>query len=320
MTTSLIPSVAAQFERGDWRIVVTGASGWLGMATLELLHNLLGKAVTSHVACFGRNARTLTLPGGQQIAQRPLAELANLPARPTLLLHYAFLTKEKAEELTEPAYRAANAEIARVVEEALLTIDARGIFIASSGAAYFAEDPTASAAMRLYGEMKRDDEDRFATWGTACGRRVVIGRVFNISGRYINKLGSYALANFVVDAMAGRPVAVKAPHRVERAMVDVTDVINLLFAELLASTSGVARFETGGDAMELGELAAVVAAELRARGSVKRAPITSARVDRYVGDDTVWQRACTAHGIQPATLLLQIRQTAEFLAETANYP
>lgn len=319
MGFALQPAIAAGLASSPFRIIITGASGWLGMATLEMLHGLLGPALTDRVLCFGSSARTLTLPFGFTMTQEPLSALAELPAAPSLLLHYAFLTKEKAEQQDEAAYRKANAAIASLVEAALLPIDVRAIFVASSGAAYSGDDPAAGPAMRLYGAMKRDDEDRFAAWATRTGRRAVIGRVFNISGRHINKLGSYALASFVVDALAGRRIVVKAPHRVERGMVDVADVINLVFAELLAAPDGVARFETAGDAMELGDVAQAVADTLGAPG-VDRAAITSTHVDHYVGDPAIWLAACARQGIVPSDLASQIRQTAEFLAEIKRRP
>ena len=66
--------------------------------------------------------------------------------------------------------------------EALDRIDARAIFVASSGAAAAAEDPTASPAMSVYGWLKKGDEDAFAGWAEERGRRAVICRIFALSG------------------------------------------------------------------------------------------------------------------------------------------
>src|SRR3546814_4953036 len=92
--------------------------------------------------------------------QRPLADLIKLPYQPTYLLHFAFLTKDRAETMQEADYCAANRAIRQSVLDALDPIGVEAGFIASSGAAQFADDMLAKPAMRLYGMLKREDEDR----------------------------------------------------------------------------------------------------------------------------------------------------------------
>jgi nucleoside-diphosphate-sugar epimerase len=144
------------------RIIITGAGGWLGLATLDLLARALGDGFDKRVRAFGSSTRTLRLRDGTQVLQRPLTDLVWLPAEPSLLLHFAFLTKDRAETMSEADYRAANRAISDAVLSALEPIGAQAVFLASSGAAAKADDPAAHAAMRLYGAMKRDDEDAFA--------------------------------------------------------------------------------------------------------------------------------------------------------------
>ena len=53
MTDGLTPHVAQALAANKARIVITGAGGWLGMATLELLAAALGDNVAHRVRCFG---------------------------------------------------------------------------------------------------------------------------------------------------------------------------------------------------------------------------------------------------------------------------
>src|SRR6185369_6164331 len=102
---------------------------------------------------------------------------------------------------------------------------------------------------------KRDDEGAFAAWAKRSGKTVAIARIFNLSGPHINKLGSYALACFILDALAGGPIAVKATHEVWRGYVAVRELMSLAFAMLLEGRRGAALFETGGEPLEMGEIA-----------------------------------------------------------------
>lgn len=309
---ALSPGVADALRASPHRIVVTGAGGWLGLATLELLAEALGARMGERVRCFGSGARTLALRGGRAVEQRPLAEIAVLPPAPTLLLHLAFLTKDRALDMDEDAYRAANEGLSRTVLDALDAIGVRGVFVASSGAARHAGDAAAAPAMRLYGTLKRDDEERFAAWAQARGRTAVIARVFNVTGPYMNKHEHYALASFINDALDGRAIEVRAPHRVVRGFVAIRELMSLVFALLAEDSGAVIRFETGGEGLELADVARAVAAELGGP-AVRRAAITGERVDHYVGEGSAYGALLARHGIESIPFPRQIRETAEFL-------
>lgn len=303
----LSPGVAAALAASDHRIVVTGAGGWLGLATLELLDNALGAAFADRVVAYASRARDVTLRSGTVVALRPLVDIACLPPRPTLVLHLAFLTKDRVASMDEAAYREANAALSASVLAALDAIGATGVFVASSGAARSAGDAAATPAMRLYGELKTHDETLFADWAQQTGRTAVVTRIFNVAGPYINKPGHYALAAFVADALVARPIAVQAPHRVVRSFVAIRELMSLVLALLLGGP-GIVRFDTGSDELELADLAAAVAAELG--GSVARAPIVGDRIDRYVGDPGPYRMLLARHAIARVSLAEQIRDTA----------
>lgn len=304
--------VSRALAAGTQHIAVTGAGGWLGLATLDLIERALGPAFATRVTCYGSARRLLDLGGGRQVAQRALADLAALEATDVWLLHFAFQGKERAEAMDEAAYRAANRAIADTVLAALDRIDVRAMFVASSGAAASADDPAASPAMRLYGGMKRDDEDRFAAWAIARDRHAVIARVFNITGPYINKHQAYAMASFILDALAGRQIEVRAPRAVIRGYVAIRELMSLVFALMAAAPTGVMRFDTGGEPLELGAVATAVDRALGGRG-VARAAIVEPGADRYVGDDAGYAELLAAHAIAAVPLDRQIVETADHL-------
>ena len=308
----LDPQVAQALARSNKRIVITGAGGWLGLATLGSLAAVLGDSFATRVVAFGSAARTLELHGGITVEQRPHAELHQLAPEPTWLLHFAFLTKDRAETMDEAAYRAANAAIRHAVLDNLGRIGAEAVFVASSGAAYKAQDPAASPAMRLYGGLKAEDEAQFAAWGEATDKRVVIARIFNVTGPYINKHQAYALASFILDGLAARPIQVRAPRRVVRGYVPIAELISLSLAEMAAAPSGVVRFDTGGEPLELGEVAAVVASHFDGV-TVQRAEIVDPEADVYHGDPAQYANLLQHHGITPEPLGAQVAKTIDYM-------
>ena len=308
----LASHIAQALRRDQRRILITGASGWLGRATLDLLRQALGSQFHERVRCFGSGERVLALAGSETIAQRPLAALADLGEQPSLLLHLAFLGKERAEQMDEPQYRAANRAIGERVLGALDRIGVEAAFVSSSGAAAFADDRKASAAMRLYGAMKRDDEDTFARWAETTGKRLVIARIHNLSGPHINKPGSYALACFIGDALGGGPIRVRAPHDVVRGYVAIRELMSLVFACLLRGRAQIIRFDTAGEPVELGALAELVSAQFG--GCAIERPARVPGEDRYVGDPSIYRSLLQRERIAEVPLDRQVAETAAFLS------
>ena len=309
------PVVSAILERSEDRLIVTGASGWLGMATLEFLFDALGEeAARRRIVCFGSAPRTLDLRNHRRVDQKALSELGDLATEPSTLFHFAFLTKDRAQSMDEAAYRAANNAISAQILSQIDRIGVDRVLLASSGAAYAgADDQSIAPEMRLYGEMKRSDELRFAEWAEGAGRRLAIARIFNVTGPYINKHQAYAFASFLLDGLAGRPIEVRASHCVVRGYVAIREVMALALALLHESQApGVIRFDTGGEPMELGRVADFVADQFPS-SHVVRAPIGSAVSDSYHGDFEAYARLLSTHGIASVSMKEQVRETMDYL-------
>lgn len=305
--------VAASLRASGLRVVVTGAGGWLGMATLELLAWALGDDFDSRVVAFGSSARRLELRGGITIQQQPLSLMARLEARPSLLLHYAFPGRERAEALSEATYRATCERLTGEVLGALDRIGVEAAFVASSGAAGRADDPAAPKALRTYGALKHAEERRFAEWARQGAGRAVIGRVFSVTGPWINKRERYAIAAFLNDAMAGQPILVRAPSRVVRSYVAIREIVSLALALMFERCGeNVIRFDTGGVPRELEAVARAVASHWPGV-PVVRAPITGPAADTYHGDGAEWARLLERHAIRPVPFVQQVAETAQWL-------
>jgi UDP-glucuronate decarboxylase len=312
---------ARRLARSDLRIVVVGAGGWLGLATLELLQRLLGADFDLRVRAFGSNARTLHLRDGVRVEQCAAEDLRGLTPAPSLVLHLAYLTQEKARAMPVEAYEAANRAISANVLEALDPIGATGVFVASSGASYAADDPDAAASLRLYGSLKREDERAFAAWAGRTGRSAAIARIFNLAGPYINKRTSYALACFIADALARRPVTVAATRPVYRSYVTISQLMSVVFGILTERAAGSIRFDTAGERdYEVGEIAAAVVAALDADVPVTRPPLSSDAADRYVGEGAIYDELRLHYGVGPVSLIDQIRETAQFMTQSLVMP
>ena len=315
---ALPPALAERLRASHWRVLVTGAGGWLGQAALELLADALGADCRRRVVTFGSNQRTLVLRDGSEVRQHPLSMLPMCPRQPSLLLHFAYLTREKATQMPVETYIATNRALSRLAVEGGAAIGVERAFVTSSGAA-----PAALAAADdadpglLYGKLKREDEmlfERFALH--APGRRAFVTRLFNLSGPYINKLDSYALASFIRQARSGR-IQVRARHPVVRSYTSASNLLGVAMGQLLAQDAPpFLQVETAGDQeIEVGELARMVRDIVSPDAAIERAGFASEPVDHYVGNGTVYRRLMAGHGVAEHTLRRQIADTAEYVTQ-----
>jgi nucleoside-diphosphate-sugar epimerase len=308
---------ARRLVEGGARVVVTGASGWIGLATLEMLHGLLGESFQSRVACFGGRARRLSLREGVEVAQAPLEALDELAAVPSLVLHLGFITQGPQMTLGAGDYVAANKALAQRVISALDRIGAEAVFLASSGAAYLADPGGGPQSKELYGWLKVQDEDAFSRWGAERGKTVATARIFNLAGPYMNRRLTYALACFIADALAGRPITVRATHPVYRSYTAIEELMSVAFGALTASPSRAFAFDTAGEeTLEMGELADCVAAALGSSHRVVRPQMhAGAAADRYVGDGAAYTALGRELAVARTSFSDQIRQTADYMAQ-----
>jgi len=295
---ALHESLARRLSEGSECIGVTGATGWFGRVTLDLLGEALGReAFLSRVHAYASTVRSIevTNVGGVQV--RALAELQPCD----VLLHYAFLTKDRVAGQGGEAFVTANLEITRRVLDSL----GGALFYTSSGAARRPD-----VDVNPSGALKRLDE---IVLPPQCPGACVVARVFNVSGAHMTKPGLYALGDLILAAREGRPLRIAAHGDVVRSYAAVSDIVQVGLAELLDGRD--AFFETAGDTqVEIEELAHAVREALgREDLAVERVRQPGGATDLYVGDGSAFFELADRHGIALQSLAQQIRETAAAL-------
>jgi len=305
----------------DVCFAVTGATGWLGQATLDVLDSALGPQFAERVIAFGSHGREIKLHEGRHVDIHPLDNLVNLPAEKRyVFLHYAFLTRDKVATHSHDDYVAGNSAITGAVSHAIAGRKAIGLFIPSSGAVYRADGTLDDDIVaNPYGVLKRRDELHFAQLAAQEDIPLAVMRVFNLAGPYVNKVNTYALSSIILDVLRGGPIILHASHPVVRSYVSIFNVIDLALCMLSDREEPIVEpFDTAGEGeSELGELAQLCASVLdRPNIRIERPPLLEGPVDRYVGDGTAMRDRAVRYGVALAPLPAQIEQTADFLGET----
>ena len=159
-----------------------------------------------------------------------------------------------------------------------------------------APDPLAPNA--AYGEGKRVAEALCAVYSRRCGFDAIIARCWAFVGPYLPLDGSFAIGNFIRDALAGDTIQVGGDGTPYRSYLYGADLAVWLWTLLLRGDSCRAYNVGSDEARTIGDLARLVAAcsALPRPVSVEfaRTPIPGAVAERYAPDVA---RAATELGL-----------------------
>jgi nucleoside-diphosphate-sugar epimerase len=304
---------AVRTTYADWAarrkggVAVTGASGWIGSALVDQLIALLPPEGSIALRLFGSAPRTLEIRG-RQLAVESLADAVPLGDGEWLVLHLAVVGADRLGDAPDQL-TAANLAVLDQALRLAETAAVRRFVHASSGAIHQTD---ASGRKRAYGDMKRAQENHVRAWAARTGAPLLMPRIFNVGGPYINHITSYALGDLISQALETGAVRIEARQAVVRSYVHVFELARVVL-DMALDPDAPAVFDTAGEeAVEMADLARALGRDLDLRLDIQRPPMTAGE-DRYVGDGQIYQAAIARSGAVPLGLTPIIRDTAAYI-------
>ncbi len=293
-------ALAAQ-ALGNDRVLITGASGWLGRTALDLLAPL-----GLPTLALANRPRTIRV-GDREIQCRAWDDQEVAAFAPTVVLDCAFLTRDHVANMPLDEYVATNRALIQRLVYATQLPGVRLALTVSSGAAVHPHDALDGPVEdNPYGYLKREAEHRLAQAAAQSGAVPIVARAWSISGAHMQKPQGYALGSMIRDADSGA-IRIVARHPVFRRYVLAEELLALSIAE---GGVGPAIINSGGELVEMAELAARIAAVVRPNAVISRDEVNPRNPDRYHSDGQDWERRCQRWDLASAPLDHQIEITA----------
>lgn len=273
-----------RYLRPHDRILVLGAGGWFGQTLLNELPrgvSQLGIASTAR----------------EQLREFDAALIQDFA--PTVVINFAFLTRERLDKEGLDQFTAINSKLTQQFVQSAELESVRAALTISSGAAI--TEPELP-----YGALKFAEE--LAAIGLEQeGRSVVVGRAYSLSGPYVRRPKDYAFSDLILQAHSGR-VLIKSDRPTFRRYIAVSDFLAVCLTAALNGDSGV--IESGGNLIEIRELAEIIVKRVRPDATIERVKLTSTAESIYASDNLSWMEATKKHGLEPLTLEEQVDATA----------
>lgn len=290
------------------RIIVTGASGWLGRTMVHILDShraqylLLGS--TNRFEQFSNGPKQI-----HEMSQDLVFDFA-----PTFVVDFAFLTREKTANYSFDQYVEINRELTSQARWMLELPTVKYFLSTSSGAAVSPKfNAGNSFNLNPYGYLKHESEQVLLSTAAEVGVPLVVARTWNVSGEFVTKVNGFAFSQMIASALTTRTIKIESKQPVYRRYVDVEDLLKVCMGTLAKSGKGRV-IDSGGDLIDLVTLGQMIAAFIGSDVKISHSVDNSLESDSYYSDGYSWDQACRELDYSPLGISSQIAKVANALA------
>ena len=316
---------AQDFFRRDsssWPICVVGATGWIGRTLLhELQLRLTQEEFFDRVIAFGSVEKTILSTAYDVAVAIPVFPLSAMPdfcrERKVLILHAAFLTKDRIQDHGIDAFCQINSTITSLVHQSLLAAITSRVLVFSSGAAKAIDcmnsDQSTHMTVDPYGYLKRKEE---AVLSSITNARVQVLRVYALTGFFIRTPHRFAVGSFLQAALAGKPVVVESTSPVIRGYVNASDLADSSISWLFSTTEPHGPIAAVTHIVTLASLAEKISKMWSLPAPIIPAAIGSP--NSYSASPREFLEFLSRYSVVPKLLSVQLSETASGIARNSS--
>jgi nucleoside-diphosphate-sugar epimerase len=207
--------------------------------------------------------------------------------KPTVVIDTAFVTRERLPILGHKTYIETNQKlIDQSLVIAALPSVRKYIGFSSGATMHLAGHTSFSLEENPYAAQKRIYESKISDIAENLQSDISVARVWSVTGSYCTKPQAFAFTDLIAQAKLGL-IEIKAKHLVCRRYCSVEDVLALALMPLGRGSQTV--FDTGGDLIEIGDLAKLVVELVNPNAKIHRQIDPGLPSDDYHSDNSDWE-------------------------------
>jgi nucleoside-diphosphate-sugar epimerase len=289
--------------RSDDRVLVTGAAGWFGRTAIAMT-----RGAGLELLATGSKDQKIEIDGQSQAVHAQTLEII-LAFRPTVIIDSAFVTRERLPVLGHKAYIEANQKI---IDESLAIAampSVRKYIGFSSGATkHLAGHSSFSIEENPYAAQKRMYESKMSEITANLQSDISVARVWSVTGSHCTKPQTFAFTDLIAQAKLGL-IEIKAKHLVFRRYCALEDVLAIAMLPTAPGSNPI--FDTGGDLIELGELAKRVVNLVNPNAEIRRQIDPELPSDDYYSDSEDWDGLLQSADLAKDSISEQVTRVAQ---------
>jgi hypothetical protein len=256
----------------------------------------------------GSKDQKIEIDGQSQAVHAQTLEII-LAFRPTVIIDSAFVTRERLPVLGHKAYIEANQKI---IDESLAIAampSVRKYIGFSSGATkHLAGHSSFSIEENPYAAQKRMYESKMSEITANLQSDISVARVWSVTGSHCTKPQTFAFTDLIAQAKLGL-IEIKAKHLVFRRYCALEDVLAIAMLPTAPGSNPI--FDTGGDLIELGELAKRVVNLVNPNAEIRRQIDPELPSDDYYSDSEDWDGLLQSADLAKDSISEQVTRVAQ---------
>lgn len=244
------------------KALISGATGWLGRETIRKVVSGSFKEIdSSNLILQSSKNRVVDFGNGFKF---PVQEFNGHLAGQEIMgfVHLAFLTREKVTEYGFENYAIRNLQLISSACQVIRRMKPKWVVLVSSGAIFDRESGNMEDDLvrNPYGYLKRIEELALTDAAKDVNANIVIGRLWGAAGIEMPINRAYAVSDFIEQAFYDKKIHINSGGNVFRKYCDAGEFMEVLIKLALKGESTT--LDSGGDVVELEEVAKVIASKL----------------------------------------------------------
>jgi len=291
------------------RVVVNGASGWLGQSTGHVLSQSKLVLNSNDLLLFGSKDRIAKFGIWEAVPQFSLHKEYRIFGDYDLFVQLSFKTRDYFEILGEEKYVKINRDIIQKSIELLINSKPKYVVLVSSGAVTQYLELNRENPQNTYAKLKLEEEESFIRTCSKLGSELLILRLWSASGADMPNPKKYAIGNLIFQSLYSPQIKVNSPNFIFRRYIDSRNQMEIAIRGCI--NFGGRILNSGGFLIEIGELALRIRDLLSPTKTILRDQESNLPADSYFSTDTDSADLARILGIPILSINNQIRHTAE---------
>jgi UDP-glucuronate decarboxylase len=289
------------------KIVITGATGWLGHASLQAIKKVMPEVKPEDLILYASRTRSHSDPSFGLVNVLELASSELSSRKVDLFISLALKTRDYSMKMDEEEYLNSNKALIEKNLELMKLVHPQKIILISSGVV--SKYLEGNGPLDPYTEVKILEEKLFNEFAQQENSQLIILRLWGATGALMTEPLKYAIGNLIHQAETTNQMIINSKTEVFRRYTDATQIFEVLIRAIQMGYSGT--LNSGGVIVEIKALAQRISDYYGKSIEIVRNLESGGEPDFYVPTDSEFDELANTVGVSLLNLEDQIALTAK---------
>lgn len=289
------------------KVLITGATGWLGHAALQAIRKILPEVKLEDLHLYASRERSHLDPSFGVVKINQFASSEYTPKNIDLFIGLALKTRDYSMKMVEKEYLESNKALIEMHLELIKSTNPKKIILISSGVV--SKYLEGSSPLDPYTEIKLLEEKLFNEFAKQTNSKLIVLRLWGATGELMTEPLKYAIGDLIYQAETTNQIIINSRSEVFRRYTDATQIFEVLIHALQKNYCGT--LNSGGVTVEIASLAQLIAKNYRKPLEIVRNLEIGSKPDLYIPTDSEFDDLANSVGVSLLSLEDQIALTAK---------